>query len=326
MGVDEIVPVLESGGEVVDGFWRKDGGEGEVGQDEVVDGEVAFGGVDLGCGLIVVARVVLSGVADVDFFFVVEEVVDAAVVTLLVEWGSDGVGGNCAERDGESQFLIGEVGDRDTGAFAQALVGEETEVLVFADGSADGAAVLLTAVVGLGLSGLFADGVVGLQGLGAEEAVEGAVKLIGAGFGDDVESGAFAAAVLGGEAVGADLELLHGFEGKLHDGTADGVVLVVDTVDGGVGVASAGTVDGVDGVAIFGGVVAVDHLDAGCEDGEIGDVAAVEGKVDDLLGCDGARAVGLLHVEKLVGGVYFNRGGDGSGLHGEIGGDGGADE
>ena len=185
---------------------------------------------------------------------------------------------------------------------------------------------MLAAVVGFGLSGLLADGVVGLEGLGAEEAVEGAVKLIGAGFGDDVESGAFAAAVLGGEAVGADLELLHGFEGKLHDGAADGVVLVVDSVDGGVGVASAGTVYRVDRVTILGGVVAVDHLDAGSEDGEVGDVAAVEGKVDDLLWGDGGGTVGLLHVEELVGGVDFNRGGDGSGLHGKIRGDCGADE
>src|SRR5207237_9586571 len=142
------------------------------------------------------------------------------------------------------------------------------------EGGAGGAAVLLTAVVGFGLSALLADGVVGLQGLGAEEAVESAMKLIGAGFGYDIESCAFAAAVLGGEAAGADLELLHGFEGKLHDGSADGVVLVVDSVDGGVGVASAGTVYGVDGVTILGGVVAVDHLDAGRGDGALGDVAA----------------------------------------------------
>ena len=113
VGVDEVVPVLEAGGEVVDRLRRKDGGKGDVGQDEVVDGVVAFGGVDLGCGLIVVALVVLSGVADVDLFVVVEEVIEAAVVALLIEWGGDGVGGNGAERDGEGEFLIGEVGDGD---------------------------------------------------------------------------------------------------------------------------------------------------------------------------------------------------------------------
>ena len=144
------------------------------------------------------------------------------------------------------------------------------------------------------------------------------MKLIGSGFGDDVESSAFAAAVLGGEAVGADLELLHGFEGKLHDCAADGVVLVVDSVDGGVGVASAGTVYRVDGITILGGVVAVDHLDAGREDSEIGDVAPVERKVDDLLGSDGSRTIGLLGVDELVGGGYFNGGRNRSGLHGEI--------
>ena len=47
VGVDEIVPVLEADGEVVDCFRRKDGSEREVRYDEVVDGVVAFGGIDL---------------------------------------------------------------------------------------------------------------------------------------------------------------------------------------------------------------------------------------------------------------------------------------
>ena len=117
-----------------------------------------------------------------------------------------------------------------------------------------------------------------------------------------------------------------GFEGELHDGAADGVVLVVDAVDGGVGVAAAGAVDGVDGVTILGGIVAVDHLDAGREDGEVGDVAAVEGKVDDLARSDGGGAVGFLGVDELVGGGDFNGGADGSGLEGEICRERGADE
>ena len=63
--------------------------------------------------------------------------------------------------------------------------------------------------------------------------------LIGSGFGDDVECRAFAAAVLGGEAIGADSELFNGLKWELHDCAADSVVFVVDSVDGGVGVASA---------------------------------------------------------------------------------------
>ncbi len=64
-----------------------------VGDDEVVDGEVAFSKVDLAGGLVVVALVVLRGVADVKLFVVAEEVVDAAVVTLFVKWRGDGVRG-----------------------------------------------------------------------------------------------------------------------------------------------------------------------------------------------------------------------------------------
>ncbi len=128
------------------------------------------------------------------------------------------------------------------------------------------------------------------------------------------------------EAVGADFELFDGFEGKLLDSAADGVVFVVDAVDGGVGVTAAGAVDGVYGVTILGGIVAVDHLDAGGEDGEVCDVAAVEGKVDDFARSDGGGAVGLFGVDELVGGGDFNRGADGSGLEGEVCGQGGSNE
>ena len=78
--------------------------------------------------------------------------IEAAVVTFLIERSGDGVGGNGTQWDGEGEFLIGEVRDRDAGTLAQAFVGKETKVLVFADGAADGAAVLLAAVVGLWLS------------------------------------------------------------------------------------------------------------------------------------------------------------------------------
>jgi hypothetical protein len=46
-GIDQIIPILEADGKVVDGSWSEDRGKGEVGEDEVVDGEVAFGGIDL---------------------------------------------------------------------------------------------------------------------------------------------------------------------------------------------------------------------------------------------------------------------------------------
>ncbi len=143
------------------------------------------------------------------------------------------------EGDGERELLEGGTGDREAGALAESFVGAEAEVLVAADAAAKGTPILLPTVVGLGVAGVLIDLVDGLDGLAAKETVQAAVEVVAAGLGDDVEGGAFAAAVLGGETVGGYLELLDGLEGKLHDGAADGVVFVVDAVDGGVGVASA---------------------------------------------------------------------------------------
>ena len=150
--------------------------------------------------------------------------------------------------------------------------------------------------------------------------------VVAAGLGDDVEGSAFGAAVLRGEAVGGDLELLDGLEGELHDGAADGVVLVIDAVDGGVGVAAGGAVDGVDGVSVLGGVVGVDQLHAGGEDGEVREVTAVEGQVGNLLRGDVGGAVGLFGVNELISGGDFDGGVDAASDDGDVGGEGGSDE
>ena len=116
----------------------------------------------------------------------------------------------------------------------------------------------------------------------AEVAEDGPVIGVGALLGDHVDGGAFGAAVLGREALRADLEFLHGFQGKLHDRSADGVVLVVDAVDGDVDVAAAGAVDGENGVAVLGGIVRVGGLYAGGEISQIGHVAADHGQLFHL--------------------------------------------
>ena len=62
--------------------------------------------------------------------------------------------------------------------------------------------------------------------------------VVGAALGDHVDGGAFGASIFGGKTLGADLELLHGFQRKLHDRPADGVVFVIDAVHGDVDVAA----------------------------------------------------------------------------------------
>src|SRR5581483_7743704 len=72
----------------------------------------------------------------------------------------------------------------------------------------------------------------------AEKAEDRAVIVVGALFSDHIDGSAFGTAVLGGEALGADLKFLHSFERKLHHRSADGVVLVIDTIDGNVYIAT----------------------------------------------------------------------------------------
>ena len=157
--------------------------------------------------------------------------------------------------------------------------------LVFLERAADRTAELLAGVVGMRRSrravavGVF---LIGVQAGIAEVAEERSVITVAAALGDDVDGGAFRAAVLGREALGADLELLNGFERKLHHRAADGVVLVVDAVQGHVHVTAAVTVDGEDGVTVLGGIVGVGKLDARSQVSKVGHIAADKGKLLDF--------------------------------------------
>ena len=82
--------------------------------------------------------------------------------------------------------------------FAEALIGEEAEELVFDEGTADASAKLLAGVGRvLGLSG--GGMLVEVEGLFAEEAEGGAVVVVGSGARDHVDRGAFRASVGSGE-------------------------------------------------------------------------------------------------------------------------------
>ena len=111
-----------------------------------------------------------------------------------------------------------------------------------------------------------------------------AMQVIGAGLGDDIDDGAAGASLLGAVGVGGDAELLHHFGGD-YIGSAiasarlseEGVV-VVAAVDEKSVLESANAAERE--IAVGGGVKAAGILgDAGGEQGEIGETAAVQGEI-----------------------------------------------
>ena len=84
-GIYVIVPILEAHGEVIDSVRSKDRAKGKVSKDKVVDSEVTLGQIDLSRGLIVIALVVLCRIADKSLLRWTERMIDAPVITLVVE-------------------------------------------------------------------------------------------------------------------------------------------------------------------------------------------------------------------------------------------------
>src|SRR6202158_1171873 len=120
---------------------------------------------------------------------------------------------------------------------SQAFKSSEQEGLVFMNGKADGAAVLLAAqrvfhVVALrvGQGGIKSlarlerltegKGIGGIQGVVAEKAIKASMKPVGPGFRDDIDRGAAGAAKFGRVITAINLILLHGLlaEGQAHAG------------------------------------------------------------------------------------------------------------
>src|SRR6202030_3739074 len=81
----------------------------------------------------------------------------------------------------------GDGGDADV--FALAFIGAEEEGFVADDFAADGAAELVV-VEGVLLDGFRVEEVAGVEGVVAEEFVDAAVEVVGAGAGDEVDDGA----------------------------------------------------------------------------------------------------------------------------------------
>ena len=124
--------------------------------------------------------------------------------------------------------------------------------------------------------------VAGVEVLVAEELEEAAVDGVGAGAGGDVDDAAVETAELGGDVVGLDGELLDvvedGEEGDLAGLGLEGGDAVVEVF---VGAGAAAVDAGKEGAGR--------KFDAGCEGGELDEVAGVERHRDD----GGAGDVGL---------------------------------
>ena len=124
-----------------------------------------------------------------------------------------GVGGGDGDGVGLVELAVLEVG--------------EVEGAVFADGAAERGAGL-----GLGVGQqVLGEGVAGVEVLVAKVAVDVAVQLVAAGFGDEVDVAAEGAAELGLAAAGDDLHLLDDVEAEGGLDEAGGVIVGGEAVD-----------------------------------------------------------------------------------------------
>ena len=162
----------------------------------------------------------------------------------------------------------------------------------------------LLAVVGLERE----EGIGGAEGTVAKIVKRGAMYVVGAGLGDDVDHGTGGASLLGAVGIGGDAKLLHDFGGELVGGAiasaglGEESVVVVQAVDQGGVLEPTNAAEGE--IAVGGrGKAARILRDAGGEQGEIGEAAAVQRKVVD--------------------GTFVEEGGDGTGLGFNQGGGGG---
>src|SRR5262249_43080446 len=90
----------------------------------------------------------------------------------------------------------------------------EEERPVFLDGPVEVEAVVIIAQLAFGLTSHIEKEIGGVQRVIAQEFKDGAVKLIAAAFGDEVDDGALRLAELGAEAVALDTKLLDRVYGR----------------------------------------------------------------------------------------------------------------
>ncbi len=156
----------------------------------------------------------------------------------------------------------------------------EEENLVSLNGAADGASELLLAIVRLKGE----ERIRSTEGTVAEIVERGAMHVIGAGLGDDVNDGAAGASLFGSVGIGGDTELLHDFGGELvgcaiaSAGLGEESVVVVAAIDEGGVLESANAPERE--IAVGGGGQAARILrHAGGEQGEVGEPAAVQWQI-----------------------------------------------
>src|ERR1019366_1007817 len=149
-----------------------------------------------------------------------------------------------------------------------------------------------------------------VEGVVAQKFVSGTVKLIGSGFDGHADHPRRGAAEFGGVAVGYNLELLDGVDGRFDDffliavGGKNGLTVVIDAVEqersGGTDLAADAHSDGGSGDAV--GHTGDGGNCAGRECGELQIVAAVEGQVLNLLVVDNGAYGGVRGLQQGCGG------------------------
>ena len=168
------------------------------------------------------------------------------------------------------------------------LDGAEEVRLVEDDRAAERAAELIAPIVGLlDVGDLLAERA-RVQRLVAEQREGAAVIVVGAALGDDVHHAAVAAAVLGLEALGHEVELLNRLEREELQQAADGVVVVVAAVDLIVHVAAVAAVDLRRELRALGRIGMEAEADAGNRRRQVRELAAVERQALDAADVDDA--------------------------------------
>ena len=251
------------------------------------------------------------------------------VVELVLVEGEGGAGEVAGEFLRGRNESLGKTGF----GVAPAFIAAVEEEFFAEDGTTDSAAELILRIVkwrggsvGVAVRAA-ADGVAeigvavaGIEDVVADELPDGAVKVVGAGFGEHVDDAAGDDTKLCAVDVGLNLELLHGVDDgeEAVDGAAevgvDDAVHVVEsfavllTEEGDL--EECGTGDGADscvGGADTGTLRGGDGIDAGRRNEQRGEVAAVERELLDLLGLDDAAKIGggvLEHDSFLLGGDF----------------------
>src|SRR5205807_9338172 len=119
------------------------------------------------------------------------------------------------------------------------------------------------------------------------------MEFLATGLGDYIDGGSLAATIHGRKALGANYKLLNRFERELHHRTADGVVLVVDSIDGDIDISAAGTIDPENCNAILCRIVRVHRLGPRRQISQVSEVATVKGKILDIARRDVDADVGF---------------------------------